>query len=73
MGIHLPFHPIFPKEFNWVRSANGPISTTKCIGGTVFITAPADTLGILGPDWKLGHVQDAFFLPAVGFPYAPGL
>src|SRR5512141_1521092 len=43
---YFPFEPVFSEQFNGMLSANGPISATKVVGGTVLLTAPAHAFGI---------------------------
>jgi len=56
--FRLPIEPVFSKQFDGVLRADGPIAAEHGIDGAIFVTAPADTLGVFGVGRDLfGHTR----------------
>ena len=55
-----PVLPVFPEQFNGVLGANGTVAAEHGVGRAVFVTAPADALGVFGVGRDLlGHAVGA--------------
>ena len=46
---------VFAEQLDWMLRPDGSISTAEVIGWTVFVTPPADALGMLGMDREVRH------------------
>ena len=65
-----PVQPVFPEQFKGVLGANGSVAAEHGVDRAIFVTAPADALGVfglnrdlfrhvLGRGTRRGRVQDA--------------